>query len=191
MNVEFIEELRLEYERRVRASESLTKKTKDLMRVSGIIAVLIMGFYGLFIKPAEFQIGDWFNLLLISEVLMVITVIMCTRSNNVELQQTILLGSKLTKDSKTDFDVIESWTEATKDDYYKAIIDEYVKSLKNAEDEAERKATRLTMAIHIFRIGLALLPLTLFIELVKTWCVCSCDLAPKSVIMHVTLLTWV
>lgn len=168
MNVEFIEELRLEYERRERASESLTKKTKDLMSVSGIIAVLIMGFYGSFIEPTELQIDNWFNALLISECLMLLTVIVCTWSNKVEFQQTILLGSNLTKDSKTDFDTIKSWTKATKEKYYEAIIDEYVQSLKNAEEETARKATRLTIAIYIFTSGLILFPITLIIALALT-----------------------
>lgn len=168
MNVEFIEELRLEYERRERASESLTKKTKDLMMVSGIIAALIMGFYGSFAKPTEFQIDNWLNVFLISEGLMLLTVILCIWSNKVEFQQTVLLGSNLTKGSKTDFDIIKSWIKATKENYYEAIIDEYVKCLRKAEEEIARKATRLTAAICIFMGGLILFPIILVIALAWT-----------------------
>jgi len=53
LNEEFIEELRLEYKRRERVSENLTKKMKDLMIVSGLIAALIMGFYGSLVNPTE------------------------------------------------------------------------------------------------------------------------------------------
>ena len=166
--MEFIEELRLEYEGRERASENLTKKTKDLMMVSGIIAALIMGFYGSFVKPTEFQIDNWLNVLLISESLMLFTVILCIWSNKVEFQQTIFLGSNLTKDSKTNFAIIKSWIKATKENYYEAIIDEYVKCLKKAEEDIARKATRLTVAICIFISGLILFPIILILALAWT-----------------------
>ena len=168
MNVEFIEELRLEYERRERASESLPKKTKDLMMVSGIIAALIMGFYGSFVKPTEFQIDNLLNVLLISEGLMLFTVILCIWSNKVEFQQTVLLGSKLTKDSKTNFNIIKSWIKTTKENYYDAIIDKYVKCLQQAEERIASKATRLTVAICIFTCGLILFPIMLIIALAWT-----------------------
>ena len=166
--MEFIEELRLEYERRERASESLAKKTKDLLTISGIIATLMVGFYGSFTNLTEFQIDSWTSLSLFSVILMLLTVILCIWSNRVGFRQTVLLGSNLTKGSKTDFGIIKSWTKATKGDYYEAIIDEYVKCLKNAEEEIEHKATRLTVAMSVFTIGLAPLPALLIIAPVLT-----------------------
>ena len=99
---------------------------------------------------------------------MLFTVILCIWSNKVEFQQTIFLGSNLTKDSKTNFAIIKSWIKATKENYYEAIIDEYVKCLKKAEEDIARKATRLTVAICIFISGLILFPIILILALAWT-----------------------
>ncbi len=156
MNEEFIEELRLEYERREKASESLTKKTKDMMMVSGIIATVMIGFYGSLAAPEGFQLDSSLNLLAIGSLLMFLTIIICIYSNGAESQQTVLLGTHMMKGSKTDFGVIKSWTESAKEDYHEAIIDEYVKCLKSAEDEIKSKARLLNMINFIFFIGLVL-----------------------------------
>ena len=120
------------------------------MAVSGIIGALIMGFYGSFVELA-FQTSD---VLLVSAAVMLGTVVLCVVSDRAEVQQTILLGSKMTKNSKTNLDIIRSWVDATKDDYYEAIVDEYVKCLRQAEDTISSKAKLLTVSIFSFVVGL-------------------------------------
>ena len=165
MNVEFVEELRLEYGRRERASENLAKKTKNLMMASGIVATLMVGVYGMFAESAESQETNVYNLLLAGVLMMLLTVMACVWSNRVEFQRTILLGANMTKCCETDFNIIKSWTDAKAEDYYEAIIDEYVKCLNDAEAEIKRKVKRLNAAIFTFLVGLSFLPITLIYQM--------------------------
>ena len=61
MHKEFLEEMRLEYDRRDNTSEGLTKKSNNLMVVSGIIATFVTGFYGSLVKLDQLQITDLLN----------------------------------------------------------------------------------------------------------------------------------
>ena len=155
MHSAFLEELKLEYWRRERAAESLTKKTKDLMVVSGIVAALIMALPGSIFNHAGLDLSIW---LTFAVWLMIATIAQCVRLNRVEFQQTVLLGSHMTKGSMTDFDKIRTWTEATKEDYDEAIIDEYVKCIRSAERAIESKSTGLARCAATFLAGLLLLP---------------------------------
>ena len=130
--------------------------------VSGIIAAVIMGVYGSLHNNVELQTGIWLNMLVIAEVMMVITMISCILLNRVEFQRSVFLGSKLTKDSKTGCDVPDSWMDATKEAYYKAIADEYIQCLTDAEGKIASKARYLGICIGIFVAGLVPFPVFLF-----------------------------
>ena len=121
---EFLEEMRLEYDRRNQASESLIKKANNLMTVSGIIATLIMGLYGSSYDAEGFQIFEPQSLILVSMVMMIVTVFYCVVSNRVEFQRTIFLGKNFLEHSMTSSKIIKSWTNSTRDDYHEALIDE-------------------------------------------------------------------
>jgi len=95
--------MRLEYNRRDRASESLTKKANNLMTVSGIIATLIMGLYGsLYGDTEHFTILEPLNLILLSVAAMIIAVIYCVALNKAEFQRTVFLGKNLAGNSAPD-----------------------------------------------------------------------------------------
>jgi len=111
------------------------------------------------------SIGDWINLLLLSEGMMLLTVIMCIWSNRVEFQRTVLIGSNLIENSKTDFEKVKTWTEATSEDYHAAIIDEYIQCLGHAEDKIARNANSYKWNITVFTIGLISLSICLPIVL--------------------------
>ena len=161
MHEEFLEEMRLEYGRRYRASDSLTKKSNNLMVVSGIIATLVTGFYGSLIKLDQLQIVDLLNPVWINVAAMILTVMLCANLNKIEFQRTVFLGSKLSDGSETDFLKIQSWIESKHDVYYTELIGKYVQCLKHAEDIIETKSRNLSLIIKIFLGGLASLPVSL------------------------------
>jgi len=133
----------------------LTKKANNLMTVSGIIATLIMGLYGsLYGDTEQFTILGPLGILLFSVIAMITVVIYCVMLNKVEFQRTVFLGKNLVDNSTPNPKTIKSWTDSSKDDYYEALIDEYVLCLHQDEDVIEKKSTMLSGAIRIFLIGL-------------------------------------
>ena len=165
MHKEFLEEMRLEYDRRDKTSESLTKKSNNLMAVSSIIATLVTGFYGSLVRLDHLQITDLLNPVWINVVAMIITVMLCVNLNKMEIQQKVFLGSRLSDGSGTDFLKVKSWVEAKKEIYYTELIDKYVQYLKHAEDVIEAKSRRPSQIVLLFLGGLAGLPISLVFAL--------------------------
>lgn len=151
-------ELRLEYDRRVTTSESLTNKSNVLMTASCILATLIIGFYGSLISFNLLTPG--LHLILISVVLLIIAVGLCAYLNRVESQRTVFMGTKMVKDFKTDFKIVNSWVKPEKEIYYYiALIDEYVQCLKQAEDTNIITSRFVNWSIRVFLVGLISFPI--------------------------------
>ena len=166
MYEKFLEELRLEYDRRVTTSESLTKKSSDLMTISGIVAALITGFFGSFVSLEQLQTNYLLYLVLIGVGLLISTVGLCAGLNKVESQRTPFMGRNMIKGSKTDFKIVNSWVKQNEENYYEALIDEYVQCMKEAEKTNEIKSKWINRSLGVFIAGLSILPISLLIGFV-------------------------
>ena len=155
---EFLEEMRLEFSRREMASESLTKKTTNLMTIAGIISAVLLGLYT---PPLEIKTDtlDWLDGIWVSVILLITTVGVCIVLNKVEPQRTIFLGKKfLDRSGNIDLKIVKSWTNASEEDYYEILSEEYIKCLTQAEDVIETKSKLLTISIILFLTGLVSAP---------------------------------
>ena len=151
---EFLEEMRLEFSRREMASESLTKKTTNLMTIAGIISAVLLGLYT---PPLEIKTDtlDWSDGIWGSVALLIITAGLCVVLNNVEFQKTPFLGKKfLDKSGNIDLKIVKSWTNASEEDYYEILSEEYIKCLIQAEDVIETKSKKVMILTILFLIGL-------------------------------------
>ena len=152
---EFLEEMRLEFSRREMASESLTKKTTNLMTIAGIISAVLLGLYTSPLEPEADTSLDWSDGIWGSVALLIITVGLCVVLNRVEFQKTPFLGKKfLDKSGNIDLKILKSWTNASEEDYYEILSGEYIKCLTQAEKVIETKSKGLIILIILFLIGL-------------------------------------
>ena len=165
MKKEFLEEMKLEYDRRNLASDSLARKTRDLMTVSVIMITGITAFYG-HMWSIVGEKGDWLHLPLISICLLGASALMCVRSNGKEFQRTVFLGDKMTECSKIRKDMVESWTDASEGNFYASLTEEYLLCLKNTEDILRKKASSLTKSIILFVVGWTAFPVLVVVSLV-------------------------
>lgn len=157
---EFATEMRLQFNRHNDAAESLGKKAKELMTISGVILILLMGF-----NQFIFDVNDEstpllpYVLFFISIILMLITVGFCVWANSVEFQKNPILGKNLQKNGKLDLDIFNSWVKAKKEDFFEALTEAYVECLVQAENVIESKAKKVSIANYIFLVGLVLIPI--------------------------------
>ena len=107
----------------------------------------------------------WQFLPLISVGILGVTTLLCVRSNGKEVQRTVFLGKKMTKESRVRDDVVESWTEAPQDVFYMTLINEYVLCLEKAERVIEKKSSSLTKSIVCFFVGCITFPVFMVLEL--------------------------
>ena len=103
MKGEFLEEIKLEYDRRNLASDALAGKTRDLMTVSVIMTAGIAAFYGHMRSVAE-EKGLLLHLPIVSIGLLGASALLCVLSNGKEFQRTVFLGDKMTERSE-----IKTW----------------------------------------------------------------------------------
>ena len=165
MYKEFCEELRLQFIRHNNAVESLEKKAKDLITVSGLIATLLMGF-GKFIFEGELDLGNLpilpVFLFVVTMILLISTVGISFWANRVEFQRNPFIASLLIENGKLKLNVYESWTEANEKKFYKALSEEYALCLQQAETVIRKKAFRITISSITFPIALGLIPVIMF-----------------------------
>lgn len=102
---------------------------------------------------------------LISAAIFGITTLLCVLSNGAEVQRTVFLGEKMTKESGVNTEVVESWTESSEDVFYTALINEYVLCLEKAERIIEKKSSALTKSIVLFFAGCTTFPFLVVLEL--------------------------
>ena len=161
MYKEFCEELRLQFVRHNDAVESLEKKSKDLITVSGIIATLLMAF-GKFIFDFDSSIENIQSisviLFVVSMVLLLITIGICLWANRLYFQKNPFIGKNLIKNDKLIPEIYKSWVKSKKEDFYEALSEEYALCLKQAETVIKKKAFRVTIASFIFPTALVLIP---------------------------------
>lgn len=165
MKREFLHEMKLEYDRRNLASDSLAGKTRDLMTVSVIMIAGITAFYGHMWSIAEEKV-ILLHLPIIGISLLGASTLLCVLSNGKEFQRTVFLGDKMTERSEIKEEVVKSWTDYEEDDFYASLIKEYLLCLKDAEDVMKKKATSLTKSIKLFAAGWITFPVLVAISLV-------------------------
>lgn len=165
MKREFLEEMKLEYDRRNLASDTLAGKTRDLMTVSVIMIAGITAFYGHMWSVAE-EKGLLLHLPIVSIGLLGASTLLCVLSNGKEFQRTVFLGDKMTERSEIKEDVVKSWTDSAEDDFYASLIREYLLCLKDAEDIMKKKAASLTKSIKLFAAGWITFPALVAVSLV-------------------------
>ena len=119
MNEKFLRQLEIEYDRRSRASDSLSKKISDLMTVSAIIMAAFTAIYGYMWSVVEAK--DLIYLPLIGVFALVLVTVLCVKFNRVELQRTVFLGANMTNGSEIREDMIKSWTDTSEDDFYSCV----------------------------------------------------------------------
>jgi len=162
---EFLHEMKLEYDRRNLASDSLARKTRDLMTISVIMITGITAFYGHMWSVTE-EKGPLLLLPMISIFLLGASALLCVMSNGKEFQRTVFLGDSMTECSKIRKDVVKSWTNASEGNFYASLIEEYLLCLKDAEDVLRKKASSLTTSITLFAVGWIAFPVLVVISLV-------------------------
>ena len=163
MREKFLHQMEVEYDRRIRASESLYKKISDLMTVSAITMAAFAAIYGYMWSVAE---DPQIHLPLISIFALGILTALCAAFNRVELQRTVFLGEKMTNSSEVKEDMMKSWTDASEDDFYEWLIKEYLLCLEQAESAAKKKATKLRVVIWAFSGSCVAFPILFVISLV-------------------------
>lgn len=162
MNKEFLEEMRLEFNRRDMASESLTKKATNLMTIAGILSALLLGLYTSLLELEKNIFSDWLHGIWISVTLLIFTVGLCVVLNKVEFQKTPFLGKKfLDKSGNVNLKTLSSWLHAPEKDYYEILCEEYIQCLSQAEDVIGTKSKWLTISITLFLLGLISAPVLL------------------------------
>ena len=136
------------------------------MTISGIVAALITGFFGSFVSLEQLQTNYLLYLIVIEVGLLIFTVGLCAGLNKVESQRTPFMGRKMIKGSKTDFKIVNSWVKQNEENYYEALIDEYVQCMKEAEKTNEIKSKWINYSLGVFIVGLSFLPISLLIGFV-------------------------
>ena len=166
MNKEFLEEMRLEFNRRDMASESLTKKATNLMTIAGIISALLLGLYTTLLEQEKIIFSDWLHVIWFSIGLLMVSVGLCVVLNKVEFQKTPFLGKNfLNASNKVDLDILHSWIDSSKNDYYETLCTEYIYCLIEAESVIETKSRWLAISIILFLFGLVSAPVVLGISI--------------------------
>ena len=160
---EFFEELRLEFDRRAKMLDSLTKKTTNLMITAGVVSAILFGFQTL---PLEFEQDKmnsiWPHLILISISLLLGSIILCVGLNSAERQNTLFLGKNfLNKSNKVDLEIMKEWTTVTADEYYEELSEIYIECLIQSESVIKSRSTLLTYSILFFLGGLVSVPIFL------------------------------
>lgn len=164
MKEEFLHQLEVEYDRRSRASDSLSKKISDLMTVSSIILAAFTAIYGYMWSVGEAE-DPWLYLPLIGVLALISVAVLCVKFNRVELQRTVFLGASMMNDSGIKEDVVKSWTDSSEDDFYKLLIKEYLLCLKEAESAGKKKAANLRFLIWLFSGSCVAFPILFLISL--------------------------
>ena len=163
---EFHDEMRLEFDRRAKASDSLTKKATNLMVIAGVVSAVLFGFQT---PSLEFEqekiILSWSHLIWISVGLLIISIISCIILNNVEIQKTPFLGENFLDDSgKVDLKIMKEWTSLCADKYYEELSKVYIECLVQSERVIESKSKLLNCSVIFFLSGLISAPILLAIS---------------------------
>ena len=155
----FCEQVQLQFQRHMDAVDSLGKKSRDLMTVSGIITTILVGLYGQVFMTISLPLPYSISIS-IGVFLMIATVVICVVTNRIEFKRNPFLGEKLLDGDQLNH-VFKSWIELTEMEYYMALIEEYTKCLKEGEKTIEKKAVWLNISIILFVSGLVLISLIL------------------------------
>ena len=166
MKKEFLDEMRLEYDRCENASDNLTKKATNLMIIAGVVSAILFGFNTPSLEFGQDKmIFSWLHLIWISVGLLITSIILCVILNNVEIQETPFAGEKFLDGSgKIDLKIMRYWTSLYADRYYKELSEEYIECLIQSESVIESKSKLLSYSVKFFLSGLISAPILLAIS---------------------------
>lgn len=154
MNKEFLDEMKLEYDRRVKTIESITTKSIALMTISGITAALVMGPYGS-LEVFDQSLANTYRIIGFIAVLSPIA--LGIFMNVVDFRRAVFQGTSMIKNDKPNFEKLDDWINLEEKEYYHKLIGKYVQCLNHAEQAINKKLCWFVGGSTVFLCGLILL----------------------------------
>lgn len=159
MDEKFLEEMKLEYDRCLKRSEDLTKKSSILMSISGLLITLMIGFY----HP---QTDSLFTV--ISAGAMILTVVLCVYSNLSTFLPSVI-GKKFVTGGKTDLEKVYKWINLEQEKYYHDLIGEYARRIDSAKSSNDLKFNLFVKANMTFLSGLVIFAVPMLAQLLHLY----------------------
>jgi len=153
-NEKILEEMKLEYDRCIKRSGDLTKKSSILMSISGLLITLMIGFY---------QLQTDSLLSIFSASMMIVTVIFCVYSNLKDFLPYVL-GKKIVTNGRTDFEKVNKWINLEQKKYYHDMIGEYAQRIDSAKRSNDLKLILFAIANVTFVSGLIMFAVPVLIS---------------------------
>ncbi|MCV0411166.1 hypothetical protein [Nitrosopumilus sp.] len=160
---EFLDELKSQFTRLITSKDRLDTKTSNMITMSGMISTLLLGIGAFLLKTVDSSYSGFSCLLIIllsGVVLMITTVVLNILAYKIR-DQTYPMGTNpfFLKDGNPNTTNIEKFSNAKTDVFDKRMIEEYLASIKNTEQQIDDKGRILKWSQITFLTGIITIPL--------------------------------
>lgn len=167
---EFVEELRLQFERYVQVKNRLDTKANNIIAMSGTIATLFMGFGVFLLQNVDFQtyskISEFASFSLILEIILtVLTIVFAFTSYRLREYTHPISFEKFFKQDKKEPDPtkVKQFQDADSDQINEWAIDNYLKSIKSYEEQNNEQTKWIDYARFTFTGAIIIIPIFAFL----------------------------
>jgi len=163
-NTEFLEELKLQFQRFINHKERLDNKANNMIAMTGTIAILFMGF-GIFLltdlklsdDPVLFTLSAF---ILMAEVIFTFfTIKYALDSYKLREYDHPVSYEKFYKNGKLDESVVQQFKDLQKEEINEYFVDDYLNCIKSYETQNELQTKGINTAQKTFLCSIVLIPI--------------------------------
>lgn len=164
------EGLKSEYDKDFELKERLDKKASNMVTMAGVVAAIFTSFSGFVLNEAEapnaWLLGISITALLIELALLVKTMHASIMAIKIAKYTHVLIWSKFVHNDKLNYAEISKWKQASKTEFNRQIIEDYIDASRKNTQLNEDKAKWLTEAQKAFLYAMILIPIAAVLAIV-------------------------
>lgn len=158
--IEFLNELRIQFDRLLKTKEKLDGKAVGMITMSGLVSALLMGFGTILLRSIDpsFKYFQCIIIVLFIGVLLMITTIILSVMAYKSRDQWYPLGSDKFYDKNYNTKAINSYRNAEEKLFHLRMIRDYIFSMKDTEKLIDSKGKWIKTSQWVFLAGIGTIP---------------------------------